>query len=144
MRFRILMVTNKEGSQYADAEMLKERGFLVYNCTDTVVPGMISEVKPDVVFINPESPDLHITKVYHSILKDKELANIPVIYALNEDDLYLVSCQRNSRSKKNVTTDNVMDGIRMSLAPAIDKRAKEPLNLLGRQVDLWPANVHVA
>src|SRR5262249_36840093 len=143
MRIRVLMVTNKQGAQHADAEMLKDRGFLVYNCTEPVLDSMIGEVKPDVVFINPEDPGLHSTKVYHDLLDDANYARIPVIYALNEDDTYLVSRRRTARNARNMMTDNVVDGIKLSLLPEIRKN-KKPIGNVHNQLCFWEQNANVA
>lgn len=102
----------------AEADMLKSRGFLVYTCSEENVDDAIPEVKPDVVFVNPHDPGLHSTQVYHELLDNVKFASIPVIYTLSEDDVYLVNRKRTiSRNKRNIITDNIIDGIKCALLP---------------------------
>ncbi len=115
MRLKVLMVSNQKGLPVSDAEMLKDRGFMVYTCEDTLLHEMVNEVHPDIVFINPEEPDAGTTKAYHSILKDKELADLPVIYTVSEDDVYLVTPARAQGKKHKIISDNIIDGIKASL-----------------------------
>lgn len=116
MRIRVLMVNGEMHPTAPDAEMLKERGFAVYNCTDAIATEVAKEIRPDVIFINPDNPGLGSTKVYHEILDDVAFASIPVIYTLSEDDVYLVNKKRTgSRDRRNIITDNIIDGIRSSL-----------------------------
>ena len=99
-----------------EAEMLKNRGFMVYTCEEENVDEAIAEIKPDVVFVNPHDPGLHSTKVYHQLLDNIKYASIPVIYTLSEDDVYLVNRKRTaSREKRSVITDNIVDGIKSAL-----------------------------
>lgn len=116
MRIRILMVGNNAEYLTPDAEMLKDRGFAVYTCDETCVNEMIDEVKPAVVFINPDNPGLVSTKVYHELLDNIHYASLPVIYTLSEDDVYLVNRKRTaSRDKRNVICDNIVDSIKTAL-----------------------------
>ena len=109
------MVSNQGKQPVSDAEMLRERGFMVYTCNNALVSEMVNEVKPDIVFFNPEEPDPDCTKQYHNLLKDTDAADIPVIYTLLEDDIYLINLKRNKRNKKNLIADNIIDGIKTSL-----------------------------
>ncbi|OSZ78860.1 hypothetical protein CAP35_11600 [Chitinophagaceae bacterium IBVUCB1] len=118
MRIKVLMVSNQQGLPVSDAEMLKERGFMVYTCTDSLLHEMVDEVHPDIIFINPEEPDAGTTKAYHSILKDKELADLPVIYTVSEDDVYLITPSRMQGRKNKIISDNIIDGIKVSLQEA--------------------------
>ncbi|MBS1772327.1 MAG: hypothetical protein JST82_05670 [Bacteroidetes bacterium] len=143
MRIKILMVTNKLGAQEADAEMLKSRGLLVYNCTEDVLNFMITEVRPDVVFINPDNPGLHSTKVYHQLLQDRKYASLPVIYSLCEDDAYLVSRSRNAANDaRNLMADNILDGIKLALLPDESKKHHLHAHTLSNQLSLWGNGYH--
>jgi len=125
------MVGNNAEYLAPDAEMLKERGFAVYTCSDDIVSEMIDEVKPAVVFINPDNPGLSSTKVYHELLDNIHFASLPVIYTLSEDDVYLVNRRRTaSRDKRNMICDNVIDSIKTALLADTDfkKRKRVKLN----------------
>lgn len=127
MRIRVLMINGPQHPTAADAEMLRERGFMVYNCTDEIATEMVNEIWPDVIFVNPDNPGLGSTKVYHQILDDVTFASIPVIYTLSEDDVYLVNKKRTgSRDRRNIIADNIIDGIRSSLLDEkVPKRRKQ-------------------
>lgn len=118
MRIKVLMVSDKGIMPVTDAIMLKERGFWVYTCNNSVVNEMVTEVKPDIVFFNPEEPDSDNTRMYQSLLHDSAAAKIPVMYTLAEDDTYLVHLKRNKYHKPNMVTDNIIDGIKISLLAA--------------------------
>jgi hypothetical protein len=116
MRIRILMTGGEAQYLATEAQILKDRGFLVYTCDEQNVAAAIPEVKPDVVFINPADPGLHSTKVYHELLDNVQYASVPVIYTLSEDDVYLVSRKRTaSRDRRNLIADNIVDGIKCAL-----------------------------
>lgn len=127
MRIRILVVGNDYDSLVPDMEMLRDRDFAVYSCQDEAVFDMIEEVKPALVFVNPDTPGLSSTKVYHSLLDDMRFASIPVIYTLSEDDVYLVNRKRTAmRDKRNLICDNIVDGIKTALLDdaAFNKRKR--------------------
>ena len=116
MRIRVLMTGDEPKHLRAEAEMLKDRGFLVYTCDERNIDEAIPEIKPDVVFVNPHNPGLHSTKVYHELLDNIKYASIPVIYTLSEDDVYLVNRNRTaSRDKRNLIADNIIDGIKSAI-----------------------------
>lgn len=132
MRIRILMVGNDPQYLAPDAEMLKERGFGVYTCNDNCVSEMIEEVKPAVVFINPDNPGLSSTKVYHDLLDNIQYASLPVIYTLSEDDVYLVNRKRTaSRDKRNMICDNVIDSIKTALLADTNFNRRKRVKLNG-------------
>lgn len=117
MRIRILMAGNSEAYMAADAEMLKENGFLVYTCNEDTIDRMVDEVHPDVVFVNPKDPtDLHSMNAYQHFLDQVAYASYPVMYTLSDDDVYIVNRKRTaSKHKRTVITDNIIDGIKTAL-----------------------------
>jgi response regulator RpfG family c-di-GMP phosphodiesterase len=118
MRIKVLMVSDKGIMPVTDAVMLKERGFWVYTCNNGLVNEMVTEVKPDIVFFNPEQPDSGNTKAYQNLLHNNVVAHIPVIYTLAEDDMYLVHLKRNKCYKQNMVTGSIIEGIKLSLLAA--------------------------
>lgn len=125
------MVGNNAEYLAPDAEMLRDRGFAVYTCSDNIVSEMIEEIKPSVVFVNPDAPGLSSTKVYHELLDNIHYASLPVIYTLSEDDVYLVNRKRTaSRDKRNMICDNVIDSIKTALLAdtAFTKRKRVKLH----------------
>lgn len=116
MRIRILMTGGNTEYLATEAQVLKDRGFLVYTCDERNMDEAIPEIRPDVVFINPEDPGMHSTKVYHELLDNIKYASVPVIYTLSEDDVYLVNRKRTaSRDRRNIIADNVIDSIKYAL-----------------------------
>lgn len=117
MRIRILMIGNDAAYLIPDAQMLKDRGFVVYTSNEENFEGMIAEIKPDAILVNYSNPGLNSTRVYHSILDNVQYANIPVVYTLSEDDVYLVNKSRTtmSRDKRNIICDNIIDSIKTAL-----------------------------
>jgi len=115
MRLKVLMVVNKGNETHPDAEMLKERGMLVYTCNDAIAEDMVEELVPDVVLINPVVPNAGITKAYRKLLKNKFHFHIPVIYTLTEDEQYLINIRVKANKMVKLVADNIVDSIRKSL-----------------------------
>lgn len=115
MRLKILLTGRDKFNQEPDAELLRERGFLVYRCEEHVVNDMIEELRPDVLIINPVDEQPSATNLYQRILKSIKYAKLPLIYTLSEDDTYIVNCRRNIRNKTCYIVDNIIDGIKTAL-----------------------------
>ena len=117
MRIRILMIGNDPAYLIPDAQMLKDRGFTVYTSEETNYEGMIAEVKPSIIFVNFANPGQASTELYNKILDSVKHANIPVVYTLSEDDVYLVNKSRTtmSRDKRNLICDNIVDSMKAAL-----------------------------
>lgn len=128
MRFKILLVTNKDKAIAADAEMLRERGMLVYTCDSSIAAEMVGEIVPDVVLVSPDEPDATITKSYHNLLQQKKDMNIPVIYTLAEDELYLINIRRRNKIERRIA-DNIIDSIKTSLTDVIDNNKSKSYSL---------------
>lgn len=115
MRLRVLLTGNDKFSQEPDAELLRERGFLVYRCDERMVSDMIDEIRPDVLIINPTENQASAGNLYQRLLKSIKYAALPLIYTLSEDDTYIVNCKRNIRNKTSYIVDNIVDGIKTAL-----------------------------
>jgi len=119
MRLKILMVTNGESECCPDAEVLKERGMLVYTCNDAIAEDMVAELSPDVVLVNPNVPSAAITKAYHKLLRHFK---IPIVYTLAEDEQYLVNIRNTANKLVKLVTDNIVDGIRNSINVSVGNK----------------------
>ena len=118
MLLNILVISDNAQYTAADVQLLKDRGLYVYTCYNyNSVADMIAEVKPDIIFINPQEPGKEATEMYHALLDNVLIASTPVIYALVEDDVYLVDRKRTAtRDRRNLIADNVIDAIKMALS----------------------------
>lgn len=117
MGIKVLMLGGDEAYMLPDAQLLRDRGFWVYTCKTDNVDDTIREIQPELVFVNPNDPGLGSTKVYHHLLDSIEFASVPLIYTLAEDEVYLINRKRTSiRERRNFTTDNIIDGIRVALS----------------------------
>lgn len=116
MRLKVLLTGEDRYQQAPDAEMLKQRGFLVYRCEESSVDAMIDEVQPDVLIINPLNAESS-TSLYNRILNNIRYARLPLVYTLSEDDVYLVNRKRTEmRGMRNFIVDNIVDGIKTALS----------------------------
>src|SRR5690606_23368172 len=104
MSMRILMVGDNLQQLAIDKEVLKERKFRVYICTDLDLVGeLIDEIKPEVVFLNPSQPTDITNDLYHYLMDNIKKASLPIVYTLSEDDVYLVNSKRTSfKENRNV------------------------------------------
>ena len=78
MRLKVLLTGKDRFSHEPDAEMLRERGFLVYRCDEHVVNDMIEEVRPDVVIINPTDEQQPATGLYQRLLKSIKICRTAI------------------------------------------------------------------
>lgn len=121
MGIKVLMLGGDEAYMLPDVQMLRDRGFWVYTCNAENVDDAIKEIHPEVVFVNPNDPGLNSTKVYHHLLDSVEFAAVPLIYTLAEDEVYLINRKRTTvRERRNFTSDNIIDGIRIALSDKKD------------------------
>ncbi len=118
MLLRILMISDNARHSEADVQVLKDRGIQVYTCCNyTIAQEMVAEIKPDIIFLDPEEPGKKATELYHKLLDNVLFARIPVIYALVEDDVYLVDRKRTaSKTGRNIIADNMIDAIKLALS----------------------------
>lgn len=125
MRLKILLTGNDQQGHESDAEMLKEKGFLVYRCNTTTVNEMIEELHPDVLIINPIDEQPSDVSLYKRILRSIKYARLPLIYTLSEDDVYLVNSKRTSlKERGNFVVDNIIDGIKTALSGNTGRQLK--------------------
>ncbi len=117
MRLKVLLTGKDRNCHTPDAEMLTERGLLVYRCEEKSVDQMIDEVHPDVVIINPLDDSESSTSLYNRLLSSIKYARLPLIYTLSEDDVYLVNRKRTAlKGLRNFIVDNLIDGIKTALS----------------------------
>lgn len=116
MRLKVLLTGKDKFSHEPDAEMLRDRGFLVYRCEENSVNAMIDELHPDVLIINPTGEEQSSSNLYNRLLNSIKHAKLPLIYTLSEDDVYLVNRRRTmARDARNFIVDNIVDGIKTAL-----------------------------
>lgn len=116
MRFKILMTGGQAQSTAIEAEMLKDKGFMVYTCETRNACAMIDEVYPDVVYINAEEGGINTSKLYKSIISKDINPAIPVILTLLEDDTYLLKKKHPVTHKlRHIICDNLLDAIKISI-----------------------------
>ncbi|MBA3827355.1 MAG: hypothetical protein H0X33_00310 [Taibaiella sp.] len=116
MRFKVLMLSDDPTYANADIQLLRDKGILVYTCYNTDnMNTLVDEVAPDVLFINGTHPENYLN-VYNAILSTDNMAKIPVVYTLTEDEVYLVNRKRtNEKGKLDIITNNITDAIKMAL-----------------------------
>jgi len=140
MSLKILLIGDDERALQADKTYLIDRGLHVHSCMHTeIIDELVHEIKPDVIFINPSHPDSSTREIYHTFLSDMHLLNIPIIYTLAEDDVYLVNRKRTStKPKRNIIADNMIDAIKVALT----KPHTHPITLPLTKKHHLPLNAH--
>jgi len=112
MRIKILMLGADPVSMMADAQLLRERDFLVLTTFNPQnVNELVSEVKPDVVFFDPDKPNNTVTDACNDFVNNY---NIPVVLTLSDDDEYLVETG-GKKDDRAIMTDNIIDAIKIAL-----------------------------
>lgn len=119
MSMRILMVGDDPRQLAVDTEVLKQRNFRVYTCTNhELINELIEEIKPEVVFVNPGQPTEASNTVYHQLMDNVRYARLPVVYTLSEDDVYLVNRKRTSfKENRNVMADSMIEALKIAMTP---------------------------
>ena len=137
MRIKILMLGTDAASMMADSQLLKEQGFLVMGTSDLQnVNELTEEVKPDVVFFDPNEPNNHVANACDIFMNDTHFINIPVILTLSDDEEYRVTAERtNGNNNKATIVDNIIDAVHIALdgngilpSPNGNKRIPIPIN----------------
>ncbi len=126
MQIRILLVGDDPESAEADSLLLKERGIRVFTAFNTKnMADLIAEIKPDVVFFDPYKPNNQITEAYNNFVNDIKFTQLPVVFTLSDDDVYLVTRKRTaSKDRRTGITDNIIGAIKMALSNTITSQRK--------------------
>ncbi len=127
MRLKILLIGDKPAALVADAQLLRERGLLVITAFNLDnINELIEEVKPDLVFFAAQQSNPRITEVYNNLVSSIYFTGIPVVFTLSEDDVYLVNRKRTeSKDKRSLIADNMIDAIKMALRDTGGKKVKK-------------------
>ena len=117
MRIKILLIGDDPVSLLADGQLLKERGLMVFSTFNLQnIDELINEVGPDLLFFDPRKSNNPINEVYNRIINGSNFNNLPIIFTLSDDDVYLVTRKRtDSKEKKNIIADNIIDALKMAL-----------------------------
>jgi len=117
MRIKILLLGDDPVSLLADGQLLRERGLMVFPTFNLQnITELIEEVKPDALFFDPRNGNNQINEVYNGIINNGNFNNLPVIFTLSEDDIYLVTRKRaDTKEKKNIIADNIISALKMAL-----------------------------
>lgn len=117
MSIKVLLVGNDPVAMVADGQLLRDRGFLVYTTFNLDnLSELITEIKPELIFFNPHLQSDQMTDAYNNIVNGIYFTNIPVIYTLSEDDVYLITRKRTeSKEKRTIISDNIIDAVKMAL-----------------------------
>ena len=136
MRIKILIVSDDMNTVVADEQLLKERGFLVYTCFNTDnIDYLMVEIKPDVLFFDTHNMARPVIDAYNRIVTDIEHTNVPVIYTLVEDDIYLINRKRTIiKEKRNLIADNIVDAIKQTLQTDTLTHKKNTIRLPHAQI----------
>lgn len=145
MRIKVLLLGDDPLSVVSDAQLLRDRGLLVYTAFNLLnIEDLIKEIKPDVIFFDPHQPNTGITDVYNNLVNGIYYTSIPVIFTLSEDDVYLVTRKRTaSKDKRTIIADNILDAIKMALRTnkTYQKKEKEKSYKVTTKIDFPIINV---
>ncbi len=128
MRLRMLMIGNDEAYLATDRDFLKEKGIHVYSSLATKhLNELISEINPDIIFLNYRQPGTQEMELYHNVLDNLRIIRTPVIFTLSEDAAYLVSRDRTaSHNHRNHISDNIGDAVKQAFSDAGTSRKIVP------------------
>jgi response regulator RpfG family c-di-GMP phosphodiesterase len=118
MRIKIMLLGDDRLSLAADAQLLRERGMLVYTSFNLAnVAELATEIDPDVIFFGANGSDSRLTDLYNILVKSPRFAHIPVVFTFAEDDIYLVTRKRTElKDKRTIISDNIIDAVKTALS----------------------------
>ena len=117
MRIKILLLGNDPVSLMSDGQLLRERGLLVFTAFNLQnIYEIINEINPDVVFFDSQKPNILLTDTYNDLVNNISSANVPVIFTLSDDTIYLVTRKwTDNKDKRTIIADNIIDAIKVAL-----------------------------
>lgn len=118
MRLKILLLGDDPVAMVADAQLLRERNMLVFTAFNLQnLNEIIAEVRPDVIFFDAHRSNAEITNAYNELVNGIYFTNIPVVFTLAEDDVYLVTRKRTeAKDKRCFIADNMTDAVKIALS----------------------------
>ncbi len=142
MRIKVLLIGDNPMDLIPDFTLLREKNFLVYTCyNDLNINEMMQELEPDIVFIDASSPD-NFTTIYNNLSCNDNYLNIPIIYTLEEDEIYLVNKKRTAfKESRELLTDNITSAIKLALRSSKVAHHKDNINT---KVELLNHTFHYA
>jgi len=113
----VLIIGNDKERLQKNRRRLSKEGFTVALCTDCQnITHRIDKIKPDVVLINTTSITHQSTDIYNNLVDTVRYAALPVIFALSEDDVYLVNRRRTSQPEtRSVIANTAIDAVHKAL-----------------------------
>jgi response regulator RpfG family c-di-GMP phosphodiesterase len=131
MRIKILLLGDNPASLVADAQLLRERGMIVFSAFNLEnIVELIAEIKPNLLFFDAHRSNPRITEAYNNLANGMYFSGIPVIFTLSEDDVYLVTRKRTeAKNKRTLIADNMIDAIKLALQPT-KNTPKKPQRIL--------------
>jgi DNA-binding NtrC family response regulator len=140
---KILLMGDDPLLLMTDGQFLRDKGFHVHTAFNLDhIPTIIDEVKPDLVFFDPYLQNNRVTDAYNSLVCTAGFKNIPVIYTLEEDEVYLVTRRRtNLKQKYTAIADNIISALKLAvnypnkprrnLRALVSKKPVKPLVIIG-------------
>jgi DNA-binding NtrC family response regulator len=118
MRLKILLLGDDPVAMVADAQLLRERNMLVFTAFNLQnINEMIAEVRPDVIFFDAHRSNDQVTNAYNELVNGIYFTNIPVVFTLAEDEVYLVTRKRTeAKDKRSFIADNMTDAVKIALS----------------------------
>src|ERR1035438_10548673 len=103
MRIKLLLLGDDPISLMADSQLLRERGIMVFTAFNLQnLNELADEVQPDILFFDPRKANNLINESYNNVINSASFNNIPVVFTLTEDDLYLVTRKRTDTKEKKI------------------------------------------
>jgi DNA-binding response OmpR family regulator len=114
---KILLLGDDPLLLMTDGQFLRDRGFHVHTAFNLdYLDTIIDEVQPDLVFFDTHEQNSRITDAYNQLVCAANFPNIPVIYTLEEDEVYLVTRRKKRLAqKKTAIADNIMSALKLAV-----------------------------
>lgn len=122
MKHKILIIEDNEQNMYLMTFLLKNYGYEIvqaYNGKDGI--RLAREIKPDVIFLDIQLPEINGYQVAEELRKDHSLNNVPIIavtsYAMSGDKEQILAAGATGYIEKPINPDTFISQLQEYLSP---------------------------
>jgi len=119
MRIKILLLGDYPPALVPDRQLLRDKGMLVFTSFNLEnIDALIDEIKPDLIFFDAQNHSSNqMNDTYNAFINNMHYAHLPVIFTLEEDDIYLVTRKRTDiKSKRKIIANNIISALKLAFS----------------------------
>lgn len=121
---KILIAGNDENYMAVDQIRLHDHGFHVFKTLSLGnITELAAEIKPNVIYLNFQKPEQYEFNLFTRFLKNEQLTHLPVVFALEENEAYLVNTSRcNKLANNSCIATELLPAMKLALSKQPEMR----------------------